>query len=332
LLATNVLFPARKNHVPENQGSSRAGRLLDALLRGGGVLEAAQMTEEPVTNILTVDVEEYFHPTEVQASVGSAGWDRHPSRLQEETGWILELFGRHGIRATFFVLGWVAEHHPRVVRAIADAGHEIGCHSYSHQLVYDLTPKAFRQDTERALAAIEGACGVRARAYRAPSYSITAQSMWALEVLAECGFTHDSSIYPITHDRYGIPGFDRRAQWMETPSGRICEVPIATVKLSGGRVAPVGGGGYLRLLPYSYTAAGIRRMNREESLPACIYFHPWEIDPQAPRLATGRVARLRTYLGLNGMPRKVERLLEDFRFSTLGAVYPAEEARAKAAS
>ena len=274
-----------------------------------------------MVNVLTVDVEEYFHPTEVQTSTDPAQWRFLPSRLHDQVSRILDLFEQHRVKATFFVLGWVAEHHPEIVRVIANAGHEIGCHSYAHRLIYDLTPAEFRKDTERALAAIKAACGLQARAYRAPSYSITARSMWAFEILAACGFTHDSSIYPISHDRYGIPGFGRHAQLFETPSGPLCEIPIATVKLFDRWVTPVGGGGYLRLLPYSYTAAGIRRLNREESKAACIYFHPWEIDPQVPRLASGRVSRWRTYAGLGGMEAKLKRLLKEFQFSTLGSVH-----------
>ncbi len=234
---------------------------------------------------------------------------------------ILELLDRHHVTATFFILGWVAEQHPSIVANIANAGHQIGCHSYAHQLVYDLTPGQFREDTKRAIGAIEDACGQSPRVYRAPSYSITAKSMWALEILLECGFTHDSSIYPISHDRYGIADFGRSLQCLETPSGLIYEIPIATAKLFNRWVTPVGGGAYLRLLPYAYAAAGIRWMNREESMPACIYFHPWEIDPEQPRLAPGRVARWRTYTGLAGMERKLERLLGDFQFSTIDAAY-----------
>jgi polysaccharide deacetylase family protein (PEP-CTERM system associated) len=275
-----------------------------------------------VINVLTVDIEEYFHPTEVQACVGSDRWVSLPSRLQGQVRRILDLLDQHHVKATFFVLGWVAQRLPQTIRQIADAGHEIGCHSYDHQLVYNLTPKAFREDTKRALMTIEDACGRSARTYRAPSYSITMRSMWALEVLVECGFTHDSSIYPISHDRYGIPGFGRHAQTLQTPSGPILEIPIATVKLSARQVAPVGGGGYLRLLPYCYTAAGIRRVNNDESKPVCIYFHPWEIDPQQPRLASGLVSRLRTYTGLAGMEKKLNRLLAEFEFSTIASVYP----------
>jgi polysaccharide deacetylase family protein (PEP-CTERM system associated) len=148
--------------------------------------------------------------------------------------------------------------------------------------------------------------------------------LWALEILVELGFTHDSSIYPIAHDRYGIPGFPRHAHVVQTQSGPICEVPIATIQFSSGRTAPVGGGAYLRLLPYRYIAAGLRKINHEEQRPACVYFHPWEIDPDQPRLATGLLARMRTYTGLRSMFAKIERLLNEFTFSTIAAVHPAD--------
>lgn len=275
-----------------------------------------------MVNILSIDVEEYFHPSEVQRRIPVESWESLPSRVEAETDRVLDLLARRHARATFFVVGWVAERHPRMVRRIVEAGHEIGCHSYAHQLVYDLTPQEFRADTQRAVRAIEDAAEVTPRLYRAPSYSITRRSFWALEILAECGFTYDSSIYPIMHDRYGIPGFERRAHTIRTASGPILEVPIATAKLSGGTVVPVGGGAYLRLLPYRFTAAGIRRINREERRPACIYFHPWEIDPGQPRLAAGLVARLRTYTGIGGMEKKLAKLLTDFRFLPITAVYP----------
>jgi polysaccharide deacetylase family protein (PEP-CTERM system associated) len=286
-------------------------------------------TSRVEANALTVDVEEYFHPTEVQENIESGRWSSLPSRVERETYQILELFKARGVTATFFVLGWVAERYPDLVRAIAGQGHQIGCHSYAHQLIYKLTPDQFRRDTNRAIAAIGDACGVMPRIYRAPSYSITNASLWALEVLVECGFTHDSSIYPISHDRYGITGSLRHAHTLQTPSGPIEEIPIATVRLSKDRIAPVGGGGYLRLLPYRYTAAGIRKINAEGQ-PACIYFHPWEIDADQPRLATGLISRIRTYTGVKGMLRKVERLLTDFRFSSIAAVYGEKDSRLKA--
>lgn len=273
-------------------------------------------------NVLTVDVEDYFHPTEV-AHTDLAQWPTFPSRVHIGVDFLLDALAQHGQRGTFFILGWVADHHPETVRKIAAAGHEIGCHSYQHRLVHRLTPAEFREDTIRAVRAIEDACGITPKAYRAPSYSIVRKSFWALDILAECGFTHDSSIYPIVHDRYGVPGFSRHATVVTTPSGPIVEVPIAAAPLSGTRVAPVGGGAYLRLYPYRYTAAGIRRINRIDQQPACIYLHPWEMDPQAPKLANGFISRLRTYTGLAGMPRKILKLLADFRFSTLSEIHPA---------
>jgi polysaccharide deacetylase family protein (PEP-CTERM system associated) len=274
-----------------------------------------------IRNIISVDVEEYFHPTELAKCVRPDQWTKLPSLVEPETRRVLDMFDRHQVKGTFFVLGWVAHRYPGLVREIASRGHEIACHSFSHRLVYDLTPAEFREDTRRAVGAIQDACGVIPRAYRAPSYSITQASLWALEVLAELGFTHDSSIYPIEHDRYGIPGFGRHARALRTPSGCIFEIPIATAELANRKVTPVGGGAYMRLLPYRYTAAGIRRINASDQQPACMYLHPWELDAGHPRLARGLVSRLRTYGGLHSMPRKLERLLSDFEFGTLTAVY-----------
>jgi len=277
-------------------------------------------------NALTVDVEEYFHATEVQNSISEKSRASLPSRIEFQLHKTLNLLERKNVSATFLVLGWVAEHYPNLVREIAAAGHEIGCHSYAHRLVYDLSPAEFRSDTLRAVHAIEDACGFTPRIYRAPSYSITRKSMWALEVLVECGFTHDSSIFPISHDRYGIPGFDRRPHRITTPSGSILEVPVATVALARNNVLPIGGGGYLRLLPYRYFSAGIRRANQSKKLPVCLYFHPWELDPDQERLPLGLISRLRTYSGLAGMQEKIERLLDEFTFSNMSAVYPCPEA------
>jgi polysaccharide deacetylase family protein (PEP-CTERM system associated) len=258
----------------------------------------------------------------VQPFAPPGRWDSLPSRVEANTRLLLEILDRRRVRATFFVLGWVAERFPALVREIAAAGHQIGCHSYEHQLVYDLGPQRFREDTLLALDAIEAACGVRARAYRAPSYSITRASMWALDILAECGFTHDSSIYPVAHDRYGIEGFPRHAHRVETAYGPLVEAPAASVALTPHWVVPSGGGAYLRLLPYRYTAAGIRRLNRVERQPAIIYTHPWEFDPAVPRLAQGRLSRWRTYGGLAGVRAKFERLLDEFDFTSFDEVHP----------
>jgi len=280
-----------------------------------------------MVNIFSVDVEDYFHPSELGGNVSS--WTRYPSRVDVGVDFLLEALASREVRATFFILGWVAARHASLVRRISEAGHEIGCHSYSHRLVYDLTPTQFQEDTRQAVQAIADATGVIPRVYRAPSYSITRKNLWALEVLASCGFTHDSSIYPIVHDRYGIPGFPRHACSINTASGAIVEVPIATVQLGRRQVAPVGGGAYMRLFPYRYMAAGIRRINQRERVPACVYLHPWELDPWQPRLASNVISRLRTYTGLRGMRRKLARLFDDFRFTTLGAVHPCTSAEAK---
>ena len=249
-------------------------------------------------------------------------WASMPSRVHAATDVVLDLLARHDVKGTFFVLGWVAHHHPGLVRTILSAGHEIGCHSYTHRLVYDLTPDQFLEDTKAAVHAIEDACGVTPRAYRAPSFSVTTRSLWALRVLVECGFTHDCSIYPVRHDRYGIPGFECRAQVIQTASGPIMEVPAAVVRLSWDRVAPVGGGAYFRLFPYRYTAAGIRRLNAVEGKPACFYFHPWELDSGQPLLVRGWLSRLRTYAGLGRMRSKLGRLLTEFQFDTVNAIHP----------
>ncbi len=272
-------------------------------------------------NVISVDVEDYFHPTEVHAVHAVDTWDTLPSRVADATHRALDLLARHDTKATMFVLGWVAKKFPSLIREIAAAGHEIACHSYYHRLVYELSPEEFRRDTKLALDAISDACGARPTAYRAPSYSIVKDSLWALEILVELGFTHDSSIYPVAHDRYGIPDSPRAPYSIETPAGPITEIPIAAVKLSASRVAPVGGGGYLRMLPYAYTAAGIRRLNEVDQLPACMYFHPWELDSAQPRIATGFVSNLRSYLGLSSMPAKLDRLLGEFEFSTIADVY-----------
>jgi polysaccharide deacetylase family protein (PEP-CTERM system associated) len=275
-----------------------------------------------VRNIFSVDVEDYFHPSEVQRSIPSTRWDSIDRRVANNTRTILDLLARNNTRATFFILGWVAEKEPALVREIASAGHEIGCHSFWHRLVYDLTSEEFAADTTRACDAIEAACGSRPRIYRAPSYSITQRSTWALEVLARLGFTHDSSIYPVHHDRYGIPGFPRHASVLETAAGRIVEVPPAAVELKPGTNIPVGGGGYLRMLPYRYTAAGIRTLNHIDQIPACIYIHPWELDHSQPKVAQGAISRLRTYLGLADFERKTSRLLQEFEFGPLGEIIP----------
>jgi polysaccharide deacetylase family protein (PEP-CTERM system associated) len=261
----------------------------------------------------------------MSSAVDMQDWKLLPPRVEGTVRKVLDIFAEADVKGTFFILGWVAYRYPHLVRRIAEQGHEIACHSYAHRLVYDLNPQEFKADTARASQAIFDACGIWPTAYRAPSYTITGRSMWALEVLAELGFTHDSSIYPINHDRYGILGYSRYPQIVNTPSGPILEVPVATVQISKSRVAPIAGGAYLRLLPYRYVAAGLRTLNREGHA-GCLYFHPWELDPDLPMMNIGLLSRLRTYGGLFTMTGKVTRLVHEFRFSTLSKVYEAESA------
>jgi polysaccharide deacetylase family protein (PEP-CTERM system associated) len=220
-------------------------------------------------------------------------------------------------RATFFTLGWIAQRYPHLIREIADQGHEIACHSHLHRLVYSLSPEEFRDDTRTAKMELEDASGKSVRGYRAPSFSITKDSPWAFEVLAELGFTYDSSIFPVQHPTYGVPSAPRFPFRVDTRCGSVVEFPMSTLML-GGRRAPFGGGAYFRLLPYWYTKWGIGLLNRSEGQPVCIYMHPWEFDTDQPRLNGHLSAKLRHYLGLRGNEAKLRRLLAEFQFVPLG--------------
>jgi polysaccharide deacetylase family protein (PEP-CTERM system associated) len=279
---------------------------------------ASENNRDEIVNAMTVDVEDYFHVSAFERVVSRAGWDAFDSRVVANTNLLLELFNRAGVRSTFFVLGWVAERFPALVRQIASAGHEVASHGYHHQLVYLLTPEQFRDDVRSAKRAIENATGTPVLGFRAPSYSVTASSLWALDVLVEEGYVYDASIFPIHHDRYGIPSAPRHAHLIEGSRGTLVEMPGSTVRI-GGVNLPVAGGGYFRLLPYAWTRWGIRRVNRMERAPVIFYVHPWEVDPQQPRMNVGGAARLRHYTGLNRTARRLTRLLKDFRFDTVAS-------------
>ncbi|MDZ7617040.1 MAG: XrtA system polysaccharide deacetylase, partial [Patescibacteria group bacterium] len=234
---------------------------------------------------------------------------------------------RHDVKATFFVLGWVAEREPGLVREIHAAGHEIGSHGYWHRLIYRQTADEFREDLRRARAVLEDAVSAPVVAYRAPSFSITKQSQWAFEVLVEEGFQIDSSVFPIHHDRYGIPGAEPRIHRIDTPSGSLWEFPPAVVSLAG-MTLPIGGGGYFRLYPLWLTCRGLARINRRERSPFLVYLHPWEVDPGQPRMAgASGLSRFRHYVNLNRTERKLDALLCRFQFGPLGDVVAAEKAR-----
>jgi polysaccharide deacetylase family protein (PEP-CTERM system associated) len=280
------------------------------------------VTSRRTVNAMTIDVEDYFHVSVFDGVVPRHQWDSLESRVSANTDQILEIFEEHGVRATFFILGWVAERFPDLVHRIAGAGHEIASHGYAHRLVYDQTPSAFRDDVRRAKGLLESTAGVPVFGFRAPSYSITPRSLWALDVLIEEGYTYDTSIFPIHHDRYGIPLSARHPYWIHRESGSILEIPGSTLRWNGMNL-PIGGGGYFRLLPYAWTRWGISQLNREERRPAVFYLHPWEIDPGQPRLQTSTLGRMRHYGRLAQTEQRLRQLVSDFSFGPLSTTFVA---------
>jgi polysaccharide deacetylase family protein (PEP-CTERM system associated) len=272
-----------------------------------------------VLNAMTIDVEDYFHVSAFDGVVPRSSWARLECRVERNTDRLLGIFEESGITATFFVLGWVAERYPDLVRRIAAAGHELASHGYAHRLVYDLTPSAFRDDVRRSKTLLEDAAGVAVQGYRAPSYSITPRSLWALDILIEEGFAYDASIFPIHHDRYGIPVSARHPYRLERVSGELIEVPGTTVQW-GPMNLPIAGGGYFRIFPYELTSWGINRINRREQRPAIFYLHPWEIDPEQPRLPAGLLTRFRHYRHLDVTEDRLRRLIGEFAFGPVRTV------------
>lgn len=273
-----------------------------------------------IVNAFTVDVEDYFQVAALAPAIERASWPQRESRVERNTGVLLDLLAERGIHGTFFVLGWIAERHPDLIRRIAAAGHEIACHGFSHQLVYEQTPEEFREETARSKSTLEDLSGSAVIGYRAASFSITRRSLWALDVLIDLGFEYDSSIFPIRHDRYGIPGADPRPSRLTAPSGRtLAEFPLSAASYLGVRV-PVSGGGYFRLLPYLVTRSGLRQINGSGERPFAFYLHPWEIDPQQPRVRVGWLSRFRHYTNLDRCESRLRRLLEEFRFASMREV------------
>ncbi|WP_035247718.1 XrtA system polysaccharide deacetylase [Desulfogranum mediterraneum] len=272
-----------------------------------------------IPNYLTIDVEDYFQVAAFERVIREDAWPQFESRVEANTHRVLELLADHQVRGTFFVVGWTAERYPALIRHIADQGHEIACHSYRHQKVYTLTPEAFRQDTQRAKTVLEDISGKPVVGYRAPTYSITARSLWALDILEELGFQWDSSIFPIIHDNYGIPDAPRFEYPL--PGHNLMEYPISTA-LFFGRKIPVAGGGYFRIFPYWFSRMALGRINSQEKKPFIFYLHPWEFDPQQPRIArAGWKSRFRHYLNLDKTEGRFERLLSTFRFRPISAHY-----------
>jgi polysaccharide deacetylase family protein (PEP-CTERM system associated) len=274
---------------------------------------ADQSSSKPITHIMSVDVEDYFMVEAFAETVSLSSWDSWPSRVFDNTKRSLDLFDEYNIKGTFFFVGWVAEKFPELVRDVQTRGHELACHSYWHRTVYSLTPNEFREDTRQAVKAIEDAAGVKVYGYRAPSWSITKQSLWALDILAEEGFTYDSSIFPIHHDLYGVPGAQRFPYEVKCQNGLVLqEYPPTTVRLFGQNL-PGAGGGYLRIFPWSYTRWAFHK-TEECDQRVVVYFHPWEIDPEQPRVPSKLKSRLRHYTRLEGMKERLRNAMGQYAF------------------
>ncbi len=285
-------------------------------------------TTEPVTgyaqgtgnialppNALTIDVEDYYHVSGFSRMIRPRSWEGYRSRVEFATNIVLDLLAETPSKGTFFVLGWVADRYPKLIRRIVEEGHEVGCHGYWHQLVYRQLPATFRNDLRLARRVIEDASGSAICAFRAPSFSIDASSLWALDVLIEEGFTIDSSIFPIKHDRYGINHSPGMPYQMLRRAGMITEIPLSVVKWFQFSL-PVGGGGYFRMMPYAMNRRFLAELNRE-GRPAVVYLHPWEFDPQQPRIKGGFLSNWRHYLNIGKTASRFARLLKDFSFGTV---------------
>jgi len=272
-------------------------------------------------NALTIDVEDYFMVTAFSDVVKTEDWSKYESRVENNTLQILDILDEYRVSATFFTLGWVAEHYPKLVREIHRRGHEVASHGYNHRLTYDLSLQEFREDVRRSKALLEDIIGESIVGYRATSYSILKKSLWALDILIEEGFTYDSSIFPIHHDIYGYPEFSRFPVNIHREGvGDILEIPISTISIFGKNI-PIAGGGYLRLFPIRFTEWGIHRLNEKEGKPVIVYIHPWELDPKQPRLNGRRLSIFRHYINMETTSSKLRGLLSKFKFAPINQVF-----------
>jgi polysaccharide deacetylase family protein (PEP-CTERM system associated) len=287
-------------------------------------LRAAAGNASPISNAFTIDVEDYYHVSALAPAIPRDTWGDRESRVAASTERLLVLLDEHRVKGTFFVLGWVANHLPQLVKRIAAQGHEIACHGYSHELIYRQSPSVFAEETRRSKELLEDQTGLPVVGYRAASFSITPRSLWALDTLIELGFTYDSSIFPVRHDRYGMPGASRAPGPVQAPSGReIAEFPMSTAVIGPLRV-PVSGGGYFRLLPYWFTRNSLRAINEREGMPFTFYLHPWEIDADQPRVSVKWLSRFRHYTNLEKCESRLRQLLGEFRFTTMRKVLRAQ--------
>lgn len=271
-----------------------------------------------VTNALTIDVEDYFQVSAFAAHIQRSDWDTRECRVERNVDRILEMLAEQKVHATFFTLGWIAERYPALVRRIVEGGHELASHGHGHERVSDLTEEAFFNDIQRAKFLLEDIAGTPVRGYRAPSFSIGADNLWALDTLQRAGYRYSSSIYPVRHDHYGMPDAPRFAY---TPREGLLEVPPTTMRLFN-RNLPSSGGGYFRLLPYPVSRWMLQQVNRREAEPAVFYFHPWEIDPDQPRISGISLrTRFRHYVNLKHTERRLARLLQDFRWGRMDQIF-----------
>jgi polysaccharide deacetylase family protein (PEP-CTERM system associated) len=281
-----------------------------------GIQALSAPAAKPV-NAFSIDVEDYFQVAALAPAITRESWPTREYRVEANTERILNLLAEKGVQGTFFILGWVAEKSPGLVKRIAAAGHEIACHGFSHRLIYSQSESEFREETTRAKGFLENLLGQPVLGYRAASFSITRESLWALDVLIDLGFEYDSSIFPIRHDRYGIPGASPAIGRIAAPSQRtLVEFPMSAATFCGVQV-PVSGGGYFRILPYWLTRAGLRQINRQAGRPFTFYLHPWEVDPGQPRVKVGAFSRFRHYTNLHRCEPRLRQVLADFSFSTM---------------
>jgi len=272
-----------------------------------------------ICNAMTVDIEDFFQVQAFAGCIDRSAWESFPRRVEANTDKVLRLFADAGVSATFFVLGWVAERHPALIRRIVAEGHELASHGYAHIPVYEQTVDAFRSDVRWTKQLLEDTGGVRVHGYRAASFSIGATTLWAMDVLADEGYEYSSSIYPVAHDLYGMPSAPRFA--FRPGQGRFVEVPMTTLALFG-RNFPCSGGGYFRLVPYSMSRWALRWVNERDRQACVFYFHPWEIDPEQPRPHGAPLkSRVRHYLNLHRMEGRLHRLLRDFAWGRMDSVF-----------
>ena len=279
----------------------------------------------PLTNALTIDVEDYFQVSAFAPCIARSEWDTRECRVERNVGRILAMLDRHQVKATFFTLGWIAERYPELVREMARRGHEVASHGYAHQRASDQSRTDFLDDITRAKAILESLSGQEVRGYRAPSFSIGTGNLWAFDCLVEAGYRYSSSIYPIKHDHYGIPDAPR---FMYEVRPSLAEIPATTIRAFS-RNWPASGGGYFRLMPYALSRRLLQRVNEQDQSAAVFYFHPWELDPQQPRVAGASAkARFRHYLNLDRMEARLDRLLGDFRWGRMDSVFLKDTAAA----